>query len=99
MKYVVAVNASPRTGWNTAMLAKKAAEGAEAAGAQVGCLQQKAGAICDCDPGEVSRRRERILFPTAPNTDNILKKIRPTKHRPDSSFYFGYATRDNTAIN
>lgn len=51
MKYVVAVNASPRTGRNTAMLAKKAVEGAEAAGAQVGCLQQKAGAICDCDPG------------------------------------------------
>ena len=35
MKYVVAINASPRTGWNTAMLVKKAAEGAEAAGAQV----------------------------------------------------------------
>ncbi len=35
MKYVVVINASPRTGWNTAMLVKKAAEGAEAAGAQV----------------------------------------------------------------
>ena len=35
MKKIVAVNASPRTGWNTAALVREAARGAESAGAEV----------------------------------------------------------------
>lgn len=35
MKKIVAINASPRTGWNTSTLVREAAKGAETAGAQV----------------------------------------------------------------
>lgn len=35
MKKIIAVNAGPRTGWNTAQLIQQAAKGAEAAGAEV----------------------------------------------------------------
>ncbi len=35
MKHIIAVNAGPRKGWNTDLLIRKAAEGAEAAGAEV----------------------------------------------------------------
>ena len=35
MKKIVAINASPRTGWNTAELVREAARGAESEGAQV----------------------------------------------------------------
>ena len=35
MKKIIAINASPRTGWNTAALVREAAQGAEAQGAQV----------------------------------------------------------------
>ncbi len=35
MKHIVAVNASPRTGWNTSILVREAARGAESAGAEV----------------------------------------------------------------
>ena len=35
MKRIIAINASPRTGWNTAQLVREAAKGAESAGAQV----------------------------------------------------------------
>lgn len=35
MKKLVAINASPRTGWNTAALVREAAKGAESAGAEV----------------------------------------------------------------
>lgn len=38
MKKIVAVNCSPRTGWNTAALVKAAANGAEAAGAQISVI-------------------------------------------------------------
>ncbi len=35
MKKIIAVNASPRTGWNTDILVREAAEGAKSAGAQI----------------------------------------------------------------
>ena len=35
MKKIIAINASPRTGWNTATLVREAAQGAEAQGIQV----------------------------------------------------------------
>jgi len=35
MKYIVAVNASPRSGWNTSQLVEAAAKGAKEAGATV----------------------------------------------------------------
>ena len=35
MKKIVAVNASPRTTWNTASLVREAAKGAESEGAEV----------------------------------------------------------------
>ena len=35
MKHIVAVNASPRTGWNTSILVREAARGAESTGAEV----------------------------------------------------------------
>ena len=35
MKHIVAVNASPRTGWNTGTLIREAARGAESAGAEI----------------------------------------------------------------
>ena len=35
MKKIIGINASPRTGWNTAALVREAAKGAEAEGADV----------------------------------------------------------------
>ena len=35
MKKIIAINASPRTGWNTASLVREVAKGAEAEGAEV----------------------------------------------------------------
>ena len=35
MKKIIAINASPRTGWNTSDLVREAAKGAESAGAEV----------------------------------------------------------------
>jgi len=35
MKKIVAINASPRTTWNTSLLVRKAAEGATSEGAQI----------------------------------------------------------------
>lgn len=35
MRKIIAINASPRTGWNTATLVHEAARGAEAEGAEV----------------------------------------------------------------
>ena len=35
MKKIIAINASPRTGWNTAALVREVAKGAEAEGAEV----------------------------------------------------------------
>lgn len=35
MKKIIAINAGPRTGWNTAKLIKEAAKGAKEAGCEV----------------------------------------------------------------
>ena len=35
MKHIVAINASPRAKWNTAMLVDEAARGAQEAGAEI----------------------------------------------------------------
>ncbi len=49
MKHIVAINTSPRSGWNTDTLVREAARGAESAGAQVTVIDlYKLDKFCGC---------------------------------------------------
>lgn len=87
MKKIVAINASPRKGWNTDIIVTEAAKGAESAGAHIEKrdLYKRSGRGTghpegDCDEGIVTR--EEIFVTTKMWTDDFDRLVNATSIVP-----------------
>jgi len=78
MKHVVAINTSPRSGWNTDILVREAARGAEAAGAEVHVIDlyklDKFNGCMSCFACKTEANYGKCIYPDA--LAPVLEEIR-----------------------